>query len=56
MKQDKKGKFSIKKENFIEFLANSSPEEVNRYIAEKGKPPRLIEPVIFYKRDEKPDK
>lgn len=48
MKVDKKTN-KITKTNFIEFLANASPEEVNRYILEKGKPRKLIEPMIFFK-------
>lgn len=44
----KKKIFTIEKDNFIEFLASASPEEVNQYILEKGKPPKLIEPMIFF--------
>ena len=40
---------SITKDNFIEFLANATPEEVNQYILEKGKPRKLVEPMIFFK-------
>jgi hypothetical protein len=39
----------VSKDNFIEFLANATPEEVNRYILEKGKPRKLVEPMIFFK-------
>lgn len=50
MKKSSKSQFSeISKENFINFLASSTPEEVSRYILEKGKPPKLIEPVVFFK-------
>ena len=41
--------FSVSKENFIEFLASASPEEINKLILEKGKPPKLIEPMVFFK-------
>lgn len=44
----KKKSFTIEKEDFIEFLVNATPEEVNQYILEKGKPPKLIEPMIFF--------
>lgn len=29
------------KENFIEFLKLATPQEINKYIEEKGKQPRL---------------
>lgn len=45
-------KYNIKKEDFIEFLASASPDEVNKFIYEKGKPPKLIEPMIFFKKEE----
>lgn len=40
--------FSIAKDDFIEFLANATPEEINKYILEKGKPRKLIEPMVFF--------
>ena len=43
---------TISKQDFIKFLASATPEEINKYIAEKGKPGRLVEPIIFF--DEKP--
>lgn len=53
----KKEKNSIEKENFLDFLASATPEEVNNMILEKGKPRKLIEPFIFFKnRDSKNDK
>ena len=48
----KKKIFAIEKDNFIEFLASASPEEINQYILDKGKPPRLIEPMIFFNKNE----
>lgn len=39
----------IDRENFINFLASATPEEVSRMIIEKGKPPKLIEPMVFFK-------
>jgi hypothetical protein len=39
----------VSKDNFIEFLSNATPEEVNKYILEKGKPRKLVEPMIFFK-------
>lgn len=43
-------KFKISKDNFIEFLASASPTEVNKYILEKGKKPKPITPIIFFKK------
>lgn len=43
----------IQKQDFIKFLASATPEEINRYIAEKGKPARLIEPIIFFEEKQK---
>lgn len=39
---------TISKCDFIKFLSSATPEEINRYIVEKGKPPRLVEPIIFF--------
>ena len=50
-KSAKSSKPIIQKQDFIKFLASATPEEINRYIVEKGKPARLIEPIIFF--DEK---
>lgn len=47
-KPAKTPKLIIQKQDFIKFLASATPEEINRYIAEKGKPGRLIEPIIFF--------
>ena len=44
----KKNKFKMDKDDFIEFLASATPEEVNALIAEKGKPRKLINPIIFF--------
>lgn len=44
---------TITRDNFIKFLADATPEEVNRLIIEKGKPRKLIEPMIFF--DNKPN-
>lgn len=41
-------KEKVSKENFIEFLASMTPEEINEMIKEKGKPPKLISPMFFY--------
>lgn len=49
MKKEKPQSFTVSKDNFIDFLASASPEEVNRFITEKGKPRKLIEPMIFFK-------
>lgn len=42
----------IQRDEFIQFLASCTPEDINNLIAEKGKPPKLIEPIIFFKDKE----
>ena len=49
MKKEKPKVQKINKDDFIHFLSNASPEEVNRLIIEKGKPRKLIEPMVFFK-------
>ena len=44
----KSSKPVIEKQDFIKFLASATPEEINKYIVEKGKPCRLVEPIIFF--------
>ena len=44
----KESKPKISKENFIDFLAKSTPEEIDKYILENGKPKKLQEPFIFF--------
>lgn len=47
----------LERDNFIQFLASSTPEEINEYILQRGKPPKLIEPIIFFeKKDDSNDK
>lgn len=41
-------KYAIKKEDFINFLASSTPEEINVYIQEKGKPRKVFCPLIYH--------
>ena len=43
---------TIDKDAFLKFLASSSPEEINQYILNKGKPPKLIEPLIYIERND----
>lgn len=45
---NKQKKDSISKENFIEFISSASPEEINKLIEEKGKPPKKICPMFFF--------
>lgn len=47
-----KKKPSINKQDFIDFLANATPEEINRYILEKGKPRKTIQPMFFFDKEE----
>ena len=53
MKKEKSYMQTITRDTFIKFLADATPEEVNRLIIEKGKPRKLIEPMIFF--DNKPN-
>lgn len=43
---------SISKTDFIDFLASATPEEINQYILEKGKPRKPIWPMYFFPREE----
>lgn len=43
---------TIKKTDFIDFLSNATPEEVSRYIMEKGKKQKLVNPVFFFNKEE----
>ena len=45
----KSKKQSINKQDFIDFLASATPEEINKMINEKGKPPKLIDPIVYFK-------
>lgn len=47
-KKESKIKDSISKEDFINFLANRSPGDINKMIEEKGKPPKRICPMFFF--------
>lgn len=50
----KKIKFNennINKENFIEFLSQMSPQEINELISNRGKPIKLIEPIYTFRND-----
>ena len=40
--------FSMTKENFIKFISSATPEEINDFITKKGKPPKMIVPIIYY--------
>lgn len=53
MKKEKSESFEIGRDDFINFLATSTPEEINKFIKEKGKPKKLIEPMIFFNKDNK---
>lgn len=48
MKKPKKSFPTVKKEDFIKFLSSATPEEINKLISEKGKPRKLIEPLVFF--------
>lgn len=36
----------ITKENFIEIISTMSPEDITKFISEKGKKPKLVKPLI----------
>ena len=42
---------TIDKDSFIDFLASATPEEINKYIIEKGKPRKIVSPMYFYPRE-----
>lgn len=44
----KEPKPTLSRDSFINFLASASPEEINQYISEKGKPGKLIDPMNMY--------
>ena len=39
----------VDKNDFIKFFSQSTPEEINQLIREKGKPRKLYTPVFFFK-------
>ena len=49
----KEPKPTISRDSFISFLASASPEEINQYISEKGKPGKLIDPMNMYSEKKK---
>lgn len=49
---NKTEKPTIKKKDFIDFLASATPEEVNEYIREKGKPRKPVYPMFFFDNEE----
>lgn len=47
---------SINRQDFIDFLASSTPEEINKYILEKGKPRKVIHPMFFFDKNNEENK
>lgn len=47
----KKEKQKLAKENFIDFLAHATPEDINQLILEKGKPKKPYTPVFFFNNE-----
>ena len=39
----------MKKEPFLELLSRLKPDEINKLIQEKGKPPKLVNPIVIDK-------
>ena len=52
-KQEKNKGRPMDKTSFLTFLSESTPEEINQYILTKGKPPKLINPLIYIEPDDK---
>ena len=48
-----KPKFTMKKEDFISFLSSATPEEINNYIQEKGKPRKVFCPLFYNEKKSK---
>lgn len=46
---DNWAKGKIDKDNFIEFLAKATPEDLNQLILQQGKPPKLWTPIYVFK-------
>lgn len=51
--KQQKPKFGMKKEDFIDFLASATPEEINNYIQEKGKPRKVFCPLFYHEKHSK---
>ena len=49
----KEPKIALSRDSFINFLASASPDEINQYISEKGKPGKLIDPMNMYSEKKK---
>lgn len=41
----------ITKENFLKVMNSMSKEELNNYIKDKGKPPKLIRPIVVLDKE-----
>ena len=39
----------MKKELFLELITRLKPEELNKLIQEKGKPPKMVNPIVIDK-------
>ena len=46
----------LSKEDFITVLSSATPEDLNRIILEKGKKPKPIWPIYFFRNKYKIDK
>lgn len=42
-------KHKTKKEDFINMLKSMSKEDIHNFILQKGKEPKLVTPVVYYK-------
>ena len=40
----------IEKQDFIDFLASATPEDLNRMILQEGKPPKPYSPIYFFRQ------
>lgn len=44
----------MNKDSFIKVLSSEQPEEINKYIEEKGKKKKLISAICFYNSKDDP--
>ena len=54
MDKNKSCKKEINKDNFIDFLCQSTPEDLNKLILEEGKPIKAYNPIILFDNIKEP--
>lgn len=48
MASKKKAVNKINKEDFIDKISKMTPQQINEFIVKNGKPPKLIDPIIWF--------